>query len=160
MLNFSWNITHSPSLRREVERKLLKVARALGLRDKDEATITVCADRRIATLNARFRKRDETTDVLSFPCDTPALAPGKHASIAKTQPPRLLGDVFVNLRQVERQAKRNGNSTADEMSAVAAHGLLHLLGLGHKSKADTVKMLAEEKWLFKYATIKVVEFGH
>lgn len=160
MLNFRWNISHSPRLRREVEAKLSVVANALGLRDADEATITVCADRRITTLNARFRKKNETTDVLSFPCDTPMLAPGKHASIAKKQPPRLLGDIFVNLRQVERQAKRNGNSTADEMSAVAVHGLLHLLGLGHKSKDGTAKMLAEEKRLFKHACIKVVEFGH
>lgn len=160
MLNFSWNISHSPSLRREVERKLIDVARLLGMRDEDEATITVCADRRITTLNARFRKRDETTDVLSFPCDTPALSPGKHASIAKNQPPKLMGDIFVNLRQVERQAKRNGNSAADETAAVAVHGLLHLLGLGHSGKADTEKMLAEEKRLFKHASIKVVEFGH
>jgi probable rRNA maturation factor len=160
MLNFSWNIGHSPSLRREVERKLLDAAHALGMRDEDEATITVCADRRITTLNARFRKQNETTDVLSFPCDTPVLAPGKHASIAKKQPPRLMGDIFVNLRQVERQARRNGNSVADETAAVAVHGLLHLLGFGHEGKADTDKMLAEEKRLFKHASIKVVEFGH
>lgn len=160
MLNFRWNISHSPRLRREVEQKLFAVAQALGLRDVDEATIAVCADRRITTLNARFRKKNETTDVLSFPCDAPQLARGKHAAIAKGQPPRLLGDVFVNLRQVERQAKRNGNSAANELAAAATHGMLHLLGLGHKGKADAERMLAEEKRLFKLARIEVVEFGH
>ena len=160
MLNFRWNISHNPRLRREVEQKLHAVALALGVRDEDEATIVVCADRRITTLNTRYRRQSETTDVLSFPCDTPLLAPGKRVSIAKKQPPRLLGDIFVNLRQVERQAKRNGNSVADEMAAATTHGLLHLLGLRHKGKADTEKMLAEEKRLFKLACIEVVEFGH
>jgi probable rRNA maturation factor len=82
------------------------------------------------------------------------------ARLMAGQRPRLLGDVFVNLRQVERQARHNGNHVENELAAVAAHGMLHLLGFDHKKGADAARMLAEEKRLFRLAGIEVNEFGH
>jgi probable rRNA maturation factor len=159
MLNFRWTVKHTPKLKRAVEAKLRAVAGELGLRKEDDATLVVCADQRIATLNERFRHLTETTDVLSFPCDEPVLERGR-ARLRAGQRPRLLGDVFVNLRQVERQAQHNGNHVENELAAVAAHGMLHLLGFDHKKGADAARMLAEEKRLFRLAGIEVNEFGH
>ena len=159
MLNFCWTVKHTPKLKRAVESKLHAVADELGIREEDDASVVICADRRIATLNARFRKQREATDVLSFPCDEPILERGR-ARLKADQRPRLLGDVFVNLRQVERQARKNGNSVQDELAAVATHGMLHLLGFDHKKSAEAARMIAEEKRLLKQLGIEVGDFGH
>ena len=150
-----------PRYRRRVEAKLVGVAKALGVKEEDDASIFVCGDKRIRALNRSFRKIDETTDVLAFPCDEPLLVSGRAGvKLAAHKTPLLLGDVFVNLRQVERQAKANGNSTTDEFAAVATHGLLHLMGLDHGKPADARRMLECEKRLFQLAGIEVSQFGH
>jgi len=165
MLNFHWMVCRLPRYRRRMEAKLVGVVKALGVKEEDDVSIFVCGDRRIRTLNRSFRKVDETTDVLAFPCDEPHLVFGPKAGragvrLAAHKGPLLLGDVFVNLRQVERQAKANGNSTVDEFAAVATHGLLHLMGLDHGRPADARRMLMCEERLFQLAGIEVSQFGH
>jgi probable rRNA maturation factor len=159
MLNIRWTVKHAPKLKRAVESKLRAVADEMGLREEDDATVVVCGERRITTLNARFRRRHKATDVLSFPCDEPLLERGR-ARLKAGQRPRLLGDVFVNLPQAVRQATRNGNNLEDELAALAVHGMLHLLGFDHKKADDVKRMLNEETRIFKIAGIEVREFGH
>jgi probable rRNA maturation factor len=71
----------------------------------------------IRRLNREYRGRDEPTDVLSFPVDSPP-APG----------PRELGDVAIC-----------PDHTTDLAEAVV-HGVLHLCGYDHE--ADDGQMLA------------------
>jgi probable rRNA maturation factor len=154
-----------PRRRRRMEAKLAAVAKALGVKEEDDASVFVCGDRRIRTLNRNFREVDETTDVLAFPCDEPRLLFDARAGragvrLAEHNAPWLLGDVFINLRQVERQAKANGNPVLDEFAAVGTHGLLHLLGFDHVGAADAKQMLGYEKRLFRIAGIEVSQFGH
>lgn len=165
MLSFHWTVRRLPRYRRRMEAKLVGVAKALGVKEDDDASVFVCGNKRIRTLNRSFRKVDETTDVLAFPCDEPHLVFGPAAGragvrLAAHSTPLLLGDVFVNVRQVERQAKANGNSTIDEFAAVATHGLLHLMGLDHGKPADARRMLMCEERLFQLAGIEVSQFGH
>jgi probable rRNA maturation factor len=42
-----------------------------------------------------------------------------------------LGDVIVNKEQAERQASEFGNNVEQEISELAGHGILHLLGVHH-----------------------------
>jgi len=71
-------------------------------------------------LNKKHRGKDEPTDVLSFTIDEQT-DDGKH----------YLGDVIVNKDQAQRQAKEYGHSLEEEISALTAHGMLHLLGIHH-----------------------------
>jgi probable rRNA maturation factor len=161
MLSFHWTVRKLPRYQRRMEAKLVGVAKALGVKEDDDASVFVCGDKRIRALNRRFRQVDETTDVLAFPCDEPSLVSGcDGVKLAAHKAPLLLGDIFVNLRQVERQARANGNSTVDEFAAVATHGLLHLMGFDHAKPADARRMLECEKRLFKLASIEVSQFGH
>jgi probable rRNA maturation factor len=73
---------------------------------------------RMRALNRAHRGRDEPTDVLAFPLDETASAPG----------PRELGDVVVCPQ------------LSEDVIEAAVHGTLHLCG--HNHEADEGEMLA------------------
>ena len=59
-----------------------------------ELSVALVGDREMRPLNAKYRKKNKTTDVLSFPAD-PAL-PAQAG---------LLGDVIISVEQAKRQAE-------------------------------------------------------
>ena len=86
-------------------------------------TVALLSDARVRELNRRFRKKDRTTDVLSFP------SAGVEPDVAG---PRYLGDVVIAAGVARRQAKEAGHSIQTELRVLALHGLLHLLGYDHE----------------------------
>ena len=87
-------------------------------------------------LNARYRKKDYPTDVLSFPA-------------AQDMPNgvRLLGDVIISVDKAKEQAKERGRSSDEEMMTLLIHGVLHLLGYDHERSAKDARIMGrlEEK---------------
>jgi probable rRNA maturation factor len=86
-------------------------ARARGI-----MTVAIVSDARVRALNRKFRKKDQTTDVLSFPAEEPG----------------YLGDVVISSGVAARQARAARHSLATELRVLALHGLLHLLGYDHE----------------------------
>ncbi len=86
-------------------------------------------------LNRRYRSEDRPTDVLAFPQeDGPAPPhPGGHA---------LLGDVCIAVGVAERQARAHGLGLNAEVTRLAVHGTLHLLGHDHATPAAERRMNA------------------
>lgn len=162
-LQIVWQIRKIPRWAPVAERKIKKLIEKLGLQE-DELNIIMCSDAYIRKLNKRFRNRNETTDVLSFPMDNPAhylVAGGDLGVRARQLPtPIVLGDVFVSTRRVEKQARENGNSAEDELFSVVTHGVLHLLGFDHHKRADSIVMTRLERKIFKHFGVEVREFGH
>ena len=69
-----------------------------------ELSIALVGDREMRTLNAKYRKKKQTTDVLSF--------------IVEDQPmlgAKILGDVVISVEQARRQAKAQGKSLKSEI---------------------------------------------
>jgi len=87
-----------------------------------EVTILLAGDAEVRRLNARFRGKDATTDVLSFPVEGGALADGS----------RPLGEIAISVPQAARQAAGAGHSLARELRVLLIHGYLHLLGYDHE----------------------------
>ena len=85
------------------------------------ATVVLVDDRRIRTLNRRFRKQDRVTDVLAFPMG--------HTDPDTKQ--RVLGEIYVARGRARRQGRTYGTGYYGEVRRLVVHGLLHLLGLGH-----------------------------
>lgn len=94
-----------------------------------EVSLSIVDDREMQELNRRYRAVDRTTDVLSFPLED---EPPKE--------PCLLGDVIVSAPQAARQAEDYGHSLLREMSFLAVHGTLHLLGYDHETPAGDEEM--------------------
>jgi probable rRNA maturation factor len=80
-------------------------------------TVTLVGDAMIADLNQQYLSRRGPTDVIAFPLYEDGEAP--------------IGDVYIDLDQVVRQAEAAGVSTHEEIARLAVHGALHVLGHVH-----------------------------
>ena len=81
----------------------------------------------IKKLNQKFRKKNKSTDVLSFPFYEKNQLNNK----IRKQKEVYLGDIIINLSQVKN--KNNKVKFKEELNKLWIHGLLHLLGYDHKS---------------------------
>lgn len=99
-----------------------RLARAKAPGDANALTILLAGDRAMRGLNLRFRGKDATTDVLSFPSGEGQLVDGT----------RPLGEIVISVAQAARQAEAEGHSLSRELRLLLIHGYLHLLGYDHE----------------------------
>lgn len=107
-------------------------------------SINFVSEKKIRALNKLYRKKDKATDVLSF-----AVHDGEKAEFAGVND---LGDIFICLPVIRRQAKEYKVEFVSELYRMSVHGILHLLGYDHeRGKSEEVKMFSlQEKILVKY----------
>lgn len=117
---------------RLVTRIAEKMLAALDL-ESAELSVLLTDDPTIFGLNSRHRGKKQPTDVLAFPL----LAPGDLVPEGAA-----LGDIVISLDTAQRQAARGGLELLDEVRALLAHGLLHLLGYDHMTDAEERRMNA------------------
>lgn len=103
---------------------------ALGGED-GVVTVLLTDDAAQAELNARFRKRDGSTNVLSFPAPDSARP--------------HLGDLSLAWETCRAEAEAQGKTVGDHLSHLIVHGVLHLRGRDHMEDADAEAMEAEER---------------
>ena len=112
---------------------------------QDNATFSLILsdDEEVHYLNKTYRNIDRTTDVLSFALNDGGAFPG---------PINVLGDIYISIPKMKEQAKEYGHSEKRELSFLAVHGLLHLLGYDHtlgekeeKEMFDLQKEILNEK---------------
>jgi probable rRNA maturation factor len=118
----------------QVERLVRRAARAAvaGTRRAGRKSLTVALadDSRVRLLNARDRRQDKPTNVLSYPS-------GERG---------FLGDVVLARQVVWREARAQGKTPAAHLSHLVVHGTLHLLGYDHETgKADAERMEGLER---------------
>ncbi len=105
---------------------------ALGAIEGD-VVVLLTDDAAVHELNARFRDRDQSTNVLSFPA-------------ASSAAPHL-GDLVLASGVCAAEATAQGKSLADHLTHLTIHGVLHLLGRDHVDEAEAEAMEAEERTL-------------
>lgn len=94
-------------------------------------------DEEMHKLNKEYRGIDRTTDVLSF-----ALNDNKHIDTIINS----LGDIFISIPKMKSQAIEYGHTEKRELSFLALHGLLHLLGYDHTlGKKEEEEMFGLQK---------------
>ena len=105
-------------------------------------TLLLSGDVHIKKLNKKFRKKNKSTDILSFPFYE------KNELKKRLQNDRevYLGDVIINLSKIKD--KNNLSNFILELNKLWIHGFTHLLGFDHKKNKDFEKMKkAENKFL-------------
>lgn len=104
-----------------------------------EVSVLLTDDARQRGLNAAYRGKDASTNVLSFPGFDPddPLPPGMAAT---------LGDISVAFETTTREAEAQGLPFRDHFTHLLVHGLLHLLGYDHEdeNEAETMEALEVE----------------
>ncbi len=108
-----------------------------------EMSLLLTNDAAMCGLNARYRDRQETTNVLSFPALDFA-APAQPGGFPSPPAPVLLGDVVMAYECVAHETRAHGVPLGDHAMHLLTHGLLHLLGHDHQSAAQAVRMEALE----------------
>ena len=103
-------------------------------------------DTYIHNLNKEYRGIDRPTDVISFALED-------DQSFIKTDF-KVLGDIYISLDTAKKQAEEYQHSLKREISFLAIHGLLHLLGYDHMKKEDEEKMFALQELILNEAGIK------
>ncbi len=111
----------------------------------DSFAVRFVSDREMRRLNADFRRRDETTDVLSFPAELAEAGAqdAAAAGLAGGLPPREqhLGDVAISVPAASRQASRLGHGVDVELRILLLHGVLHCLGHDHETDGGVMDRL-------------------
>lgn len=110
----------------------------LHLSGETELSVTFVDNRRIQEINARYRNIDRPTDVISFALEE--TAEDEVEIVREEDEPRVLGDIIVSIPKAREQADSYGHSFERELGFLVIHGLLHLLGYDHMTKADEEEM--------------------
>ena len=92
----------------------------------------------IHEINKKYRNIDKETDVISF-----ALEDEKEENFNTKK--RVLGDIYISVDKAKSQAEEYNHSLARELSFLAVHGLLHLLGYDHMKKEDETVMFGKQE---------------
>lgn len=85
-------------------------------------SVILTNDEEMHYLNKTYRNIDRTTDVISFALNDNGSLRG---------PVNVLGDIYISIPKMQKQANEYGHSEKRELSFLAVHGLLHLLGYDH-----------------------------
>lgn len=108
-----------------------------------ECSLILLDDKQIQTINLTYRGKDVVTDVISF-----VASEGDNISNDEN----YIGDVFINMDAVKRQADAYGHTRKREFCFLLAHGLLHCLGFDHQSEEEERIMFdLQERILYEIA---------
>lgn len=113
-------------------------AAARDLSSNAEVSITLTDDDEIHALNKQYRDIDKATNVLSFELGDPV----------------LLGDIFISLDTVAREAAQLNISVVEHAAHMIVHGVLHLQGYDHIKDEDAEIMEGLEVAILKKLGIK------
>ena len=107
-------------------------------------TLLLSGDYEIKKLNKSFRKKNKTTDVLSFPFYSKK---DFKKNIIKRKE-IYLGDVIINVNKIKHLGKKKIFTL--ELDKLWVHGLVHLFGYDHKKNVDFYNMQRIEKKFLSY----------
>jgi len=96
-------------------------------------SVRVVGEARSRALNARYRRKDRPTNVLSF-TGAGRLPDGR----------TVLGELVICAPVVAREARSQGKRPPAHWAHMTVHGVLHLLGFDHERRAQAREMAARE----------------
>ena len=103
-----------------------------------EVSVVLVDDEEIRAINKQYRNLDKPTNVLSFELGDDI----------------LLGDIYISLDTVVREAKELNISVHDHVAHMLVHGVLHLLGFDHITDEEAAVMELKETKILKKMGIK------
>lgn len=88
-------------------------------------SVNLVSKAKMQALNKKYRNKDKSTDVLSFPLHNQLLPNKTKEHILE------LGDIFICPDVLIQKSEKSGKNLNIEMQFVTVHGFLHLLGYDH-----------------------------
>ena len=113
--------------------KLKKILKIPSFRKiKQEFSILLTNNKKMKSLNYKFREKNKPTDVLSFPLKNK----------------NYIGDIAISFEIINKRSKKTNFFL--ELDKMWIHGYFHLIGYDHKKNDDYKKMLKKENAVLKY----------
>ena len=124
----------------KISEETLRVAK---FKKPTEISLVITGEKRIRSLNKKYRKINKITDVLSFGNEE---LDNKFEEFVNSPDGIIyLGEVFICYPQAVKQAKKKKHSVKKEITILLIHGILHLLGYDHRGDYENSEMKVLEK---------------
>ncbi len=108
-------------------------------------SVTFVSDDEIKDLNREYRNIDSPTDILTF-----RLADGEDDFPSPEGEDEEMGDIFISIESMKRNASEFGVDENDELRRLLLHGLMHLRGWDHETNDfNSEPMLIEQERILK-----------
>jgi len=117
------------------------------IKKKISLTILLSNNKNIKRLNKKFRNKNKSTDVLSFPSE-------KKINIKKSP---YIGDIVVSYEFMNKPKTLSTLEFKRKITKIFIHGYLHLLGYDHIKLKDFKEMLIEEEKIYKTIETKIAK---
>ena len=118
------------------KKRLNKLNKISSFKRKNfEFTVFLTNNKKMKSLNFKFRKKNKPTDVLSFPLN----------QLKKSE---YIGDIAISFEIVNQRSKFSNFFL--ELDKMWIHGYFHLIGYDHKKIIDFKKMSKKENSLLNY----------
>lgn len=153
--NTQKRITIPKDLLETITKAMNIVAKREKLSPNTEVDITIVTNGEIHKLNKAYRGVDRPTDVLSFALDEGEEEP----ALAESDAEHLLGDIIISAPTAQAQAEEFGHGLKREITYLAVHGILHLLGYDHMEEADKKVMRKQEEAVLREMDLSEEFFG-
>ena len=108
---------------------------------KHEFSVLLTNNKKMKSLNFKFRKKNKPTDVLSFPF------------INLEKKSLYIGDIAISFEIVNKRSKISNFFL--ELDKMWIHGYFHLIGYDHKKIKDFKKMNKKENLVLNYLYKKI-----
>ena len=117
------------------------------IKKKVSLTILLSNNKNIKKLNKKFRNKNKSTDVLSFPSE-------KKLNIKKSP---YIGDIVVSYEFINKPKILSALEFKSKVTKIFIHSFLHLLGYDHIKLKDFKEMLIEEEKIYKTIETKIAK---
>ena len=117
------------------------------IKQKVSLTILLSNNKNIKKLNKKFRNKNKSTDILSFPSE-------KKLNIRKSP---YIGDIIISYDFINKPKSLTTLEFKNKVTKIFIHGFLHLLGYDHIKLKDFKEMLIEEEKIYQIIETKIVK---
>ena len=130
---------------KEIARKIIKIEE-LNFKRKNFYILNLIFvdDKNIKKINKEYRKKNITTDVLTF-----VNSIKNNKNIEETY-----CDIFFSAETIKKDAKKNIIDFYDHITHLIIHCFLHVNGYDHKKKSEFMEMKKLEEKILKYFDIE------
>lgn len=130
--------------RKRVKKAIQDILDTNSVTSEVEVSVAVIGDRKMRSLNKKYRNLDKTTNVLSFPLleishsgekssakVSQELINGEPVALLQNDTVNRLGDIVLSYPQIILESARDEMLVDDKIDELVKHSMKHLLGIHH-----------------------------
>ena len=145
MVSLSYNVDDRkwqesfPLFKKYISKSVIETIKTVkvNLSENSEISFLLTSDKKIQKLNYKYRNKNLSTNVLSFPM------------MKKINGVMLIGDIAISNEKILKESKNFKTNKYSYLSKITVHGVLHLLGFDHQTDNEFQIMNRYEKNILK-----------